>query len=79
MKIWLTATLAFALMIAAGVSVQADPPGGVPIPVPAPVVFKDGPYRLLLAAKAQARHRQDQGYRTEIANENGLWWVLCSH
>ena len=42
------------------------------------VVLKDGPFRLLLAAKAQAHRRQMQGYRTQIVDEKGLWWVLSS-
>jgi hypothetical protein len=78
MKMWLTASLVLAITIVAGVAVQADPvPPPPPIPVPAPGMIKDGPFHLLVAAKAHARHRRVQGYRTDIVVENGLWYVVC--
>jgi hypothetical protein len=49
------------------------PPGGV-YPVPAPAL-RDGPYRVLVTAKTEARHRRLQGFKADVVNENGKWWV----
>jgi hypothetical protein len=77
MKARLTALVLIALTIAVGASVQADPPPVVvPGPPPGAAVQKDGPFRLLVAARADVNHRRAQGYHAEAMKENGLWWVV---
>jgi hypothetical protein len=77
MRCWLTAVLLGVVTFAAGASVQANPPIIVAqVPAPPAPVQKDGPFRLLLAAKADARHRRAQGFRADVVSETGVWWVV---
>jgi hypothetical protein len=75
MKYWLTAALLCVLAIPASTFVQVNPATLV-AQAPPPPVQKDGPFRLLVVARAHARQRQAQGFRTNIVAENGVWWVL---
>jgi hypothetical protein len=74
MKHLLTAALVGIVLILGGASAQANPPAVVAQAPPA--VQKDGPYRLLLAAKADARHRRAQGFHADVVREDGVWWVV---
>jgi hypothetical protein len=79
MKSWLTATLLVALTIVGCAAALAQPPTAVaqaPVPPPPGGVQKDGPFRLLVAARAHAKHRRGQGFRTEVVKESGMWWVV---
>ncbi len=76
MKYWLTGALLGAATIAAGASAQATPTTLVAQAPAPPSVQKDGPYRLLVAAKADARHRRIQGFQADVVWENGVWWVI---
>jgi hypothetical protein len=80
MKSWFTAILLVALTIVIGAPAQADgPPVVVPVPPPGAAVQRDGPFRLLVAARADANHRRSQGFHAEPVRENGLWWVVYYH
>jgi hypothetical protein len=77
MKHWLTVALVGAVLIAAGAFAQANPPTIVAqAPPPPTAAQRDGPFRLLVAAKADARHRRAQGFRADVVLENGFWWVV---
>lgn len=76
MKSRLTITLLAALAIAGSAVAQADPPVVVvPTTAPASVSQRDGPFRLLVAARGHANRRRAQGFQTEIIRENAMWWV----
>jgi hypothetical protein len=80
MKARLLAIVLVALTVAVGAAAQADPPPIVtPVPPPAVGVQKDGPFRLLVAARADANHRRAQGFHAEPVKENHLWWVVYYH
>lgn len=75
MKNWVLATVLGAVTMA-GVAALAHPPTIAAQVTPPAGVQKDGPFRLLLAARADAQHRRAQGFRTEVTQENGVWWVV---
>lgn len=75
----LMATFLGIVLIAAGVSGLANPPAltaQAPVPVPPVAVQKEGPFRLLAAAKVRARHRRMEGFHADVTGENGAWWVV---
>ena len=79
MKNTLTVAVLGIVLLSSGASTEANPPTpvaqvpGAPVPPP---MQRDGPYRVLVAAKVDARHRRAQGFRADVVIENGLWWVL---
>jgi hypothetical protein len=80
MKACLMAILIGAAALGVSAVALADPPSTVvPVPAPPVVIQRDGPYRLLVAAKADARHRRAHGFQADIAKEAGLWWVVYHH
>jgi len=77
MKNWLMATLLGLVLITAGVSGLTNSPAiAAQVPAPPAAVQKDGPFRLLLAARAHARHRRMEGFHADVMEENGAWWVV---
>jgi hypothetical protein len=77
MKHSLLAALLAVATIAACASAQANPPVTLAqAPPPGVPAQKDGPFRLLLAARADARHRRIQGFHADVVSENGMWWVI---
>lgn len=79
MKAWLATAVVVALTMAASLSAQTPAPpvvAQVPVPPPPGTVQRDGPYRLLLHAKVDARERRAHGLRADVVWENGMWWVV---
>jgi hypothetical protein len=77
MKYWLTVALLGMGSIVAAASAQTTPPTIVAQASASTVVAsKDGPFRLLAVAKADARQRRAQGFRADVVLENGFWWVI---
>jgi hypothetical protein len=78
MKPWSTIVLLLALTVVGNAVAQTGPPiapDSVPVQTNSPQ--RDGPFRLLAAARAHANRRRAQGYHADIVKERRFWWVIC--